>query len=152
MDRRHYALRFTPFWIFLLKIEETYPFMIISEAEISRDLNISSWCSVEAAKNTKLCKLHEVCNGLSTDVIESRPKKVFFPVSRSVQMRGNVGRAEEKHKNAEREKGRACKRLFKYCLNPPTSWKKKRLLCYNEMLKCQNVQEGFIVNLCLWIA
>ena len=56
MDGRHYALRFlvTPFWLFLLlKIEETYTFMAISGAEILRDLNISSKCSVEAIKNTK---------------------------------------------------------------------------------------------------
>ena len=56
MDGRRYALRFlvTPFWLFLLlKIEETYTFMAISGAEILRDLNISSKCSVEAIKNTK---------------------------------------------------------------------------------------------------
>ena len=47
-------------------------------------------------------------------------------------------RAVEKQKKAGRAKGRACKRLFKY-LSPPTSEKKKRLSCQNDMLKCQNV-------------
>ena len=39
------------------KIEETYTFMNICWTEISRDLKISSKCSVKAMKNTTLCKL-----------------------------------------------------------------------------------------------
>ena len=46
-----------------LKVEETYTFKNISWAEISRDLEISSKCSLEAIKNTTLCKIHMVSKG-----------------------------------------------------------------------------------------
>ena len=56
MDRTHYAyFRSSDF-----KIEETNTFMNISWADMPRNLEISSKCSVEAIKNTTLCKLHKV--------------------------------------------------------------------------------------------
>ena len=48
---------------FSLKIEETYPFINISRAEMSRNLEILSKSSEEAIKNTTLCKLHKVPKG-----------------------------------------------------------------------------------------
>ena len=52
------------FGIFTLKIEKKNPtFMNISWAEMSRNLEISSKCRVEAIKNPMLCKLHKVYKG-----------------------------------------------------------------------------------------
>ena len=56
MDCTHYAyFRSSDF-----KIEETSTFMNISWAEMPRNLEISSKRSVEAIKNTTLCKFHKV--------------------------------------------------------------------------------------------
>ena len=49
--------------LFYLKIEESYTFMRISWAEMSRNLEISFKCSVKAIENTTLCKLHKVSKG-----------------------------------------------------------------------------------------
>ena len=46
-----------------LKVEEAYTFKNICWAEISRDLEILSRCSVKAIKNTTLCKIHMVSKG-----------------------------------------------------------------------------------------
>ena len=55
------------FGIFTLKIEKKNPtFMNISWAEMSRNLEISSKCSVEAIKNTTLCKFHKVYKEFGT--------------------------------------------------------------------------------------
>ena len=75
--------------------------MTISGAEILRDLNISSKCSVEAIKNTKLRKLHEV---------STQEGSLYWA----------LGQCRREKKVGERL-GRARKPLFKYCLNPLTS-------------------------------
>ena len=58
-----YCTHYTYFPSSDFKIEETSTFMNISWAEMPRNLEISSKCSVEAIKNTTLCKLHKVSKG-----------------------------------------------------------------------------------------
>ena len=69
MDCKHYTLgsilTLALVNFFSLKIEETYTFVNISCVEMSRNLEISSKCSVEAIKNTTLCKLPKVSKGFS---------------------------------------------------------------------------------------
>ena len=68
MDYRHHFPGFdcctcSSDLFFPLKVEETYTFMNICWAEISRDLEISSKCSVKAIKNTSLSKIRMVSKG-----------------------------------------------------------------------------------------
>ena len=56
MDCTHYAY----FRSSSLESEETHTFMNISQAEMPRNLEFSSKCSVKAIKNTTLCKLQKV--------------------------------------------------------------------------------------------
>ena len=49
--------------------------MAISGAEILRDLNISSKCSVETIKNTKLRKLHEVWMVFQRMLLKVNPRR-----------------------------------------------------------------------------
>ena len=67
MDHRLHAPSLIPTklsWIFFsIEIDETYSLMNIFWAEMPRNLEIWSKSSVEAIKNTTLCKRHEVPKG-----------------------------------------------------------------------------------------
>ena len=77
--------------------------MAISGAEISRYLDISSRCTVEAKKNTKLCKLHECPMVFQRILLKVDPRRYFFPSLARCRREEKLG---EQRKNIKMRKER----------------------------------------------